>query len=223
VRGQAGNVITGAMDLLQNAVTSPWAYVLIFGVVLLDAFLPVIPGETAVITAGVFAATGDPNLIAVVAVAAGGGLAGDHVSYAIGRGSGGALVRWLRPGSRREAMYEWARRTLDARGAAVLVVARYLPGGRTATTLTMGAVGYPPRRFFGYDLVAATSWALYAAILGYVGGAAFEDEPVMGLVLGLGVAFALSVLLETARHVRKRRRATPVPYDERQLETAARC
>lgn len=128
------------LDLLHHTVASPWVYLVIFTVTAVDAFFPAVPGETVVITAAVFAAGGEPNLVAVIVVAALGALAGDHVSYAVGRGGGAHRAARLPADSRRRAGSEWARRALDRRGGMILTTARYLPGGRTAVTLTMGAV-----------------------------------------------------------------------------------
>jgi hypothetical protein len=50
------------------------------------------------------------------------------------------------------------------------------------------------------------SWATYAALVGFLGGAAFEDEPIKGVVLGLGVAVSVAGLVDLVRHARSRRR-----------------
>ncbi|MCG5219000.1 DedA family protein [Streptosporangium sp. KLBMP 9127] len=200
------------IDLLHQVMTSPWVYLALFTVALIDGFFPVVPSETSVITAGVFAATGDPNVFAVIAVAALGAFAGDHVSYLIGR-TGGARVRArLKPGTARHKAFSWAERALAERGGLVLVVARYIPGGRTATTITMGAVGYPLRSFSIFDSLAAGSWAIYSVMIGYLGGLAFEQDPIKGLLLGLGIAFTITALVEAVRYVRKRR--APVREEE---------
>lgn len=81
----------------------------------------------------------------------------------------------------------------------MLVVARYVPGGRTATTLTMGALRYPLRSFSTWDGVAATTWAGYSTLLGYLAGSAFHDEPVKGVLLGLGLALGVTGAIETVR------------------------
>jgi membrane protein DedA with SNARE-associated domain len=56
--------------------SSPWVYLVLFGFAAIDAFFPVVPSESLVITAGVYAAAGEPNLAGVVAVAALGASAG---------------------------------------------------------------------------------------------------------------------------------------------------
>ncbi|MEU0546979.1 DedA family protein [Micromonospora sp. NPDC005979] len=197
------------LDLLHDTMSSPWVYLALFAIAVLDGFFPVVPSETAVITAGVFAASGTPYLPAVILVAAAGALVGDHVSYAIGRGGGARLLGRLPPDGRRARAIDRARRGIATRGGLILTVARYVPGGRTAVTLTMGAVRFPRRRFLAFDALAAGSWGLYSALVGYVGGLAFEQDPLRGLLLGLGLALTVTVVVEVARWLRNRRRATP--------------
>ncbi|MEU8342737.1 membrane protein DedA, SNARE-associated domain [Actinomadura meyerae] len=195
----------GILGVVDTAVTSPWFYLVLFAVAVVDGFFPVVPSESLVITAGVYAASGRPEPVAVVVLAACGAFVGDHVSYLVGRRAGGRLVRGLRPGTRRHGAFGWARRTMAERGGLILVVARYVPGGRTAVTLTMGAVGYRLRWFSGFAALAAVSWALYGTLLGYVGGAAFEDDPVKGVAVGLGLALSVTGVVEGVRFVRRRR------------------
>lgn len=198
--------IMDLLDLLHDTMSSPWVYLAIFAIAVLDGFFPVVPSETAVITAGVFAASGAPYLPAVILVAAAGALVGDHISYAIGRGGGTRLLDRLPPHGRRRAAIDRARRGIATRGGLILTVARYIPGGRTAVTLTMGAVRYPRRRFLAFDALAAGSWGLYSALVGYVGGLAFEQDPLRGLLLGLGLALTVTVVVEVVRWLRNRRR-----------------
>ncbi|WP_165985264.1 DedA family protein [Streptomyces sp. YIM 98790] len=192
---------------VEGLVSSPWVYLALFGLAALDAFFPVVPSETLVITLAVFsAAEGRPDPVLIVLAAALGALSGDHISYAIGRKAGGRVFTRVRPGSRTERVYRRVGRILDERGGLVIVVARYIPGGRTAATLSTGATGYPRRSFTRFDIVAAVTWALYSAGLGFLGGAAFRDDPLKGLALGLGLALAITAGHETVYAVRRRRR-----------------
>ncbi|WP_329017315.1 DedA family protein [Micromonospora rifamycinica] len=192
------------LDLLHHTVTSPWVYLVIIVVTVVDAFLPVVPGETVVITAGVFAASGEPNLAAVITAAAFGALVGDHVSYGIGRGGGARRLACSPDGSRRRVGSDWARRAVDRRGGSILATSRFVPGGRTAVTLAMGAVRYPLPRFLLFDAVAAVVWSGYCGLLGYFGGLAFERDPLRGLLVGVGLSLAVTGLLELARWLRYR-------------------
>ena len=82
----------------------------------------------------------------------------------------------------------------------------------------MGAVRYPRRRFLAFDALAAGSWGLYSALVGYVGGLAFEQDPLRGLLLGLGLALTVTVVVEVVRWLRNRRRTAgpasraPTPF-----------
>jgi membrane-associated protein len=206
-------------DLLETAITSPWVYLALFAIATLDGFFPVVPSETMVITAGVFAASGEPNLALVILVAAAGAFCGDHISYQIGRSAGQSLVKRLPDRGRRRATFDWAANALQSRGGLLLVVARYIPGGRTAATLTTGAVRYPRRKFALFDAAAAISWGAYSALVGYIGGEAFEDDKLKGLMLGLGLAIGTAIIVELVRFLRHaRRRASR----RRELDSASR-
>jgi membrane-associated protein len=171
---------------------SGWAYLIVFLLAYLDALVPVVPSETSVITAGVLASAGDLSLAPIVGAAASGAFLGDNTAYFIG----------ARFGSRIEGRFfsgEKARKRL-------ILIGRFIPGGRTAVTLSAGTLGYPWRRFVIFDAVAALGWALYASLLGYFGGSAFEAAPWKGLVLALGIAFAVAGVIEVVRWYLKRRR-----------------
>ncbi|GLW67367.1 hypothetical protein Arub01_56100 [Actinomadura rubrobrunea] len=199
----------GVTDLVEQvlhaAVTSPWFYAALLAVAMIDGFFPAVPSESMVITAGVFAASGEVDPAAVMLAAALGAFAGDHVSYLVGRVWGGRLVGRMPARSRRRRALGWARGVLAERGGLILVVARYVPGGRTAVTMTMGSVRFPARLFSLFAGVAAVSWAVYGTLLGLVGGAVFEDDPVRGVAMGLGLAVAVTVVAEAARCLRRRR------------------
>ena len=138
--------------LIEAALSSPWGLLGIAVVATVDGFFPVVPSESLVVTAGAFAAGGDQSLALIIAAGALGAFTGDHISYFVGRRAGEKLAVRLRPGTRRAAAYAWAQQILAERGATVLIVARYVPGGRTAVTLTAGAVRYPPLASFSlYD------------------------------------------------------------------------
>lgn len=193
-------MIDTLMAMVQDLATSPWIFPVLFAFAALDAFFPVVPSEGVLITAGVFAASGDPNLALIIAAAALGALVGDHTSYLTGRLAGPRVLRLFPVGTRRRATLDRTERVLIERGGSLLIVARYIPGGRTAATLTMGVTGFPLRRFSIAAVLAAVSWGVYVALLGFVGGAAFEDDPFWGLVLGFGLAVGLAVLIEIVRY-----------------------
>ncbi len=102
-------------------------------------------------------------------------------------------------------------RQLTQRGGELIVVARFIPGGRTAVTLGAGTLAYPWRRFAIFDAIAALIWALYASLLGYFGGKAFEHAAWIGLLLALGIAFAVTGGVEAVRWYLRRRASQSRP------------
>lgn len=173
----------------------------------LDALVPVVPSETSVITAGVVASAGDLSLPMVVAVAASGAFLGDNTAYFIGHRYGTRINERFFNGEKARKRIEWAQGQVRERGGELIAIARFIPGGRTVVTLSAGTLGYPWRRFVLFDAAAALGWALYASLLGYFGGHAFEAAPWKGLVLALGIAFAVAGAIEVARWYLRRRRA----------------
>lgn len=183
---------------------SPWTYLFLFVIAALDAVIPLVPSETSVILAGVLASQGDLVLIFVILFAGAGAIAGDNLSYWIGRKLGHRVVDRFFKGERRKQV-DWAHRQVEERGGYLIIIGRFIPGGRTAVTLSCGMLEMRWRRFFAFDVVAGFVWATYAAMLGYVGGTTFKDEPLKGFLLAFVVALGIAGVIEAYRWYRRRR------------------
>jgi membrane protein DedA with SNARE-associated domain len=192
-------------QLVANA--SGWAYAILFVLAFLDALIPVVPSETSVITAGVVASGGDLSLPLVILFAAGGAFAGDNTAYFLGSRYGTRINERFFQSEKAKARIAWAYRQVQERGGELIVIARFIPAGRTVVTLSCGTLGYRWRRFVFFDAIAATIWAVYAALLGYLGGHAFEAQPWKGLLLAFAIAFAVTGTVELVRWYLKRRSA----------------
>jgi membrane protein DedA with SNARE-associated domain len=188
------------VDVVENA--SAWAYAVTALFAAADALVPLVPSETAVITAGVVAATGNLQIGLVIVCAAVGAAIGDNTAYVVGRRYGNRVARRGRVLAAADKL-AWAERRLTERGAELLVVARFVPGGRTAVTLTAGATRFRRRRFVAFDALAALLWATYAAALGYFGGELFEQHPWRGLALALALALSGVLVVEIVRRLRR--------------------
>jgi membrane-associated protein len=185
---------------------SGWAYAIVFALSYLDAVVPVVPSETAVITAGVVAASGDLRLEIILPAAAAGAFLGDNTAYLIGRQFGTRVNERFFRSEKAQKRVQWAQEQLKERGGELIAIGRFIPGGRTAVTLSAGTLHYPWRRFALFDAASAIGWATYASLLGYLGGSAFEHSTWKALVLALGIAFTVAGGIELVRWLRKRRR-----------------
>ena len=182
---------------------SPWTYAFLFGVAALDVLFPLVPSETSVILAGVIASTGDLILFAVILAAAAGAMLGDNSAYVLGRTVGPRLVRRFFAGERKKRI-DWAETQIEERGGYLILVGRFIPGGRTAVTLACGLLEMRWRRFISFDVAAGLMWASYAALLGYFGGKAFEEQPWKGFIVAFAVALGITGGIELYRWLRKR-------------------
>lgn len=193
-------VLQGLIDLLTGSL---WTYPILFGICAGDALIPAFPSETAVIVCGIQAARGQLSLEWVIVWAAAGAYTGDNASYAVGRWLGTPAVKRFFSGEVAQGRLNWARNFLKERGSYILIVARFIPGGRTAATFTSGLVRLPwMTRFAPYIFAAAVLWSVYAALLGYLGGRLFEDQPIYALLLAFGIAAVITVGVEGWRRIR---------------------
>jgi membrane protein DedA with SNARE-associated domain len=188
-------------SLVDLASGSSWTYALVFAMAALDVLAPIVPSESLLVAAAALSASGRLN-VALVALAGGtGALLGDNIAFFCGRLLDTRIHRWLQASPRRRDRLRWAERQLDRRGGTIIVGSRFIPGGRTATMLAAGLLEMPWRRFVVFDIAAAVIWALYGTGIGYFGGTAFEDQPLIGVAVALGLAFLAGLAMEVGRRV----------------------
>ena len=178
------------------------SYLIAIVVPALDAVFPVLPSETAVIALGVATAgSTDPRIALLVACAAAGAFLGDNLCYLLGRRFGPLVERRFFASQKGARRRRWAEHSLDRFGMPLIIVCRFIPGGRTAVTLSCGLVGYSRRRFVAATAVAAAIWALYAFFLGRLGGKAFEDRPWAGFLVAFGITLVVTGLVVLVRRI----------------------
>lgn len=182
--------------LVTDLAASPWLFLVVFAVCVIDGFFPPVPSETIVVGAAtVSVATGEPNLLLLIAVAAAGAIVGDNIAYQLGRALGTTRFRWMRA-KRVATTLDWARRGLDRRGALLIFTARYIPVGRIAVNMTAGATRYPFRRFLPLSIAAGVTWAAYSALFGIVAGQWLHDQPLLAIVLAIAVAALVGAVVD---------------------------
>ena len=199
-------IITDFTDWLDRTSGNKWFLLVILVIAFLDSVIPIVPSETCVIIGGVAAGVGTQNLLAVIAAGAIGAFLGDNTAYSIGL----KASDWFRRRAERKPKFArkvaWAQLQILERGGLLLITARFIPGGRTVLTLSCGITRQSRWWFVRWVALATTIWATYSALLGRIGGEAFENDHTKAFFTAFGLAIATNVLIEIARHFRKKRR-----------------
>ncbi|MDW3214078.1 MAG: DedA family protein [Ilumatobacteraceae bacterium] len=200
------NVFTDVSDWLADFSSNWYFLAIIFAVAFFDSVVPVVPSETMVIIGGVAAGIGEQQLLAVIASGAVGAFLGDNTAYLLGDRLSGFIRRRASTRPKLGRQLAWADEQIRVRGGLLLITARFIPGGRTALTVTSGITAQPRRWFMGWVALAVVIWATYAGLLGYLGGQAFEDNHTMAFLVAFGAALAMTGVIELVRHLRQRAR-----------------
>ena len=191
-----GTVIDAINAFIAAAVSTPWVPIVIVLTVLIDAFFPPVPSESVVIGAAAAAVSvGEPNIALVIACAAVGAVAGDNLTFAIGRTVGLERFGWMRRARMRSAL-QAAGRGIAKRPALFLMTARYVPVGRVAVNLVAGASGFPRRKFFLLSVLAGISWAVYSVAIGLLAGLLLHGNALLGMLVGIVGGLASGVLVD---------------------------
>jgi membrane protein DedA with SNARE-associated domain len=199
-------ILTDLTDWLER-ISSHWWFLVLIGVIaFLDSVVPVVPSETCVIIGGVASSRGTQSLVLVIVVAALGAFLGDNTAYQLGHRASDRLRRRAERKPKFATRLAWAREQIRRRGGLLLITARFIPGGRTALTLSCGITNQRRSWFVRWIVVATVIWATYAALLGRIGGEAFKDDHTKAFVLAFALAISTNILIEIARHIHHKRK-----------------
>lgn len=134
-----------------------------------------LPGDSLLVTAGVFAAAGHLDLTALLILGSISAVVGDQVGYMIGRSAGQALYN--RPDSRffKRSHLDRTHAFYEKHGAKTIVIARFVPIVRTFAPAVAGAAEMHYRRFVSYNVMGGVGWVCGMTLLGYFLGATIPN------------------------------------------------
>ena len=151
-----------------------------------------LPGDSLLITAGIFAARGDLNIWWLNAALMLAAIIGDAVGYWIGFRTGKALFN--RPNSfffRREHLIK-THEFYERHGGKTIIIARFMPIIRTFAPVVAGIGTMTYRNFAMYNVVGAVAWVLSMTLTGYFLGRAIPDiEKNIHLVVAIVIFLSL--------------------------------
>lgn len=170
----------------------------------------VIPGEIAVLIAGVIASGGRLQLWEVLVVAIAGAIIGDFIGFEVGRRWGTVLLAKLPERLVRPEHVDRGREELRKRGAIAVLVGRWIAALRALMPGLAGMSGMRLRTFVIANAIGGAIWASAVASLGYVAGSSYKTvESSLGyaseILIGIVVLVIVAVVVRS--QVRKRGRA----------------
>jgi membrane protein DedA with SNARE-associated domain len=179
---------------------------LLFVLVMLESAGIPLPGETALIGAGLLAAQGklDPVEVAVVAAAA--AIIGDNGGYLVGRKWGRQILgKWHRLDRLAQRVIPPSERFFEKHGGKTVFFARFIAILRFTAAWLAGVSRMPWWRFFFWNAAGGICWATGVTLLAYYGGKAAADAFDRYGLIGAGAVVGAVVLVLGAVHFWRRR------------------
>ncbi|WP_295588340.1 VTT domain-containing protein [uncultured Lamprocystis sp.] len=183
-----------------------WAYVTVFLIAMGESMAVigvVVPGVISLIGTGALIATGAIAFWPAFIAATAGGIAGDGVSYSLGRHFN-QHIRELWPFSRYPQQLEWGVAFFDRYGGWSVALGRFAGPGRAIIPLVAGMMRMPPRRFYFANVTSAAAQTLAFFIPGMIFGASLKlaaEAALRLVILGLLLVGALWFTFRLARLV----------------------
>ena len=129
-----------------------------------------LPGDSLLITAGLFAARGDLSLPLLIVTLIPAAILGNATGYQIGKRTGKTL--YSRPDSllfRREHL-RMTHEYYERHGGKTIIIAQFAPILRTFAPVVAGVAEMGYRRFAGYNIIGAMLWIASMTLTGYLLG-----------------------------------------------------
>jgi len=184
-------------DLLAWVAAHPyWAYVAVFGVALAESVAVVglvVPGVMMLLGAGALISTGTLQFVPVCLWAIAGAIAGDGLSYWLGRRFQGRL-RTVWPFTRHPESLEAGVRFFESYGGKSIVFGRFVGPVRAVVPLVAGMMGMSPARFLVANVLSAIAWAPAYLFPGILLGASLELAAEAALRLVLAVLTLVAIV-----------------------------
>lgn len=155
-----------------------------------------LPGDTLLIAAGIYAHQGKMSVLAIIVIAAISAIAGDNTAYHIGKRFGRRMFK-----DKDSIMFnvdhlEKAEKFYGKYGAKAVGFAHFLPVVRTFTPLVAGIAQMPYKKFFIFDAIGDTLWAVIVTLIGfYVGSKIPNIDHYIMLVIALVIVASVGPTL----------------------------
>ena len=189
-----------------ESLVQDYGLVLLFVLIAMESAGVPLPGETALITAGVLAARGDMDIVEVIVVAAAAAIIGDNVGYWVGRLGGRRLLERWEPLERHAGrVLPWSERFFKRHGAKTIFLGRFFAVLRVTAAWLAGISRMHWWRFFLWNAAGGICWAVLVGLVSYyLGRAAAEAINRYGLIAGVAIVALVVLGALVFRFIRRR-------------------
>jgi membrane-associated protein len=162
----------------------------------------IVPGDVIIALGGVYAARGDLNLVAVMAIAFVAAVCGESTGFWLGRRYGMRLIRRLPLVNRLEDRLVGVQAYFERHGGKTVAIGRYATAAGALVPFVAGMAGMRYARFLMFDVPAVLVWAIGITLVGYFFGRNLDVvETILSRfgwgILALLVAFVVGRVLWT--------------------------
>lgn len=169
-----------------------------------------LPGDSLLVTAGVFAAAGRPNLSLLLATVTLSAIVGDQVGYYIGYRTGPRIFRREDSLLFKRAHLRRAHDFYEKHGGKTIILARFMPIVRTFAPVVAGVAAMEYRRFVAFNVVGGAAWVWSMSLLGYSLGHVVPNID-RNIHVVIAVVVFLSILPGIVEFIRSRGRVVEPP------------
>jgi membrane-associated protein len=127
-----------------------------------------LPGDSLLVTAGLFAAKGDLNIVFLNVLLMTCAILGDATGYYIGKKLGPALFRKEDSLLFKKKHLIATQEFYERHGGKTIIIARFVPIIRTFAPVVAGMAGMSYRRFALFNIVGGIGWVFSMTMLGYL-------------------------------------------------------
>ena len=168
-----------------------------------------LPGDSLLVTAGLFAARGELDIVLLNVVLLAAAVTGNATGYYIGSKAGHALYNRAQSRLFRRDHLIKTREFYEKYGAITIVLAQFMPFARTFAPVVAGIAEMPYRRFALFNVIGATAWVPGMTLTGYFLGRAIPGiESKIEWVIAIVIFISVTPLIyKYLQHRRQRRKA----------------